>query len=83
MNVDTSNKESKNVNGIFLSDGESSFDLSNIMIKKFHRKRKGKRYLVYFYKEYSLYEDFIINVFGAKIYKKNRKLGGVFNALDE
>lgn len=74
--VDTGNKESETVNGIFLSNGELSIDISNKTIKKYHRKRKGKRYLVYFYEEYSLFDDFKSKVFGEKIvHKKYRKLG--------
>ncbi len=74
--VDIGNKESESANGIFLSDGELSIDISNKMVKKFHRKRKGKRYLIYSYEEYSLFDDFKSKVFGAKIkYKTYKKLG--------
>lgn len=74
--VDMGDKESESVEGIFLSDGELSINVSNQIIKKYHRKRKGKRYLVYFCEEYYLFDDFKSKVFGTKIkYKKYRKLG--------
>ena len=72
------NVNDKNVNGIFLANNEISIDISNISIKKYHRKRKGKRYLIYYYEEYSMFDDFIFKVFDRnhKKYKKYKKLGG-------
>lgn len=64
--VDMGDKESESVEGIFLSDGELSIDISNQIIKKYHRKRKGKRYLVYICEEYSLFDDFKSKVLGGK-----------------
>lgn len=77
IGVDASNEESKNINEIFLiNDGTLSFDITDVPLKKYHRKRKGKRYLTYYYEEYSLFDDFKNKVFGTKIKsKKYRKLG--------
>ena len=47
IGVDISNKEDASVDGMFLSDGEVTFDISDTLIKKYHRKKKGKRYLPY------------------------------------
>ena len=45
-------------------------------LKKYHRKKKGKRYLPYYVEEYLLFDDFKYKVFGIKgKYKKYRKIG--------
>ena len=76
IGVDISNKEDASVDGMFLSDGEVTFDIPDILIKKYHRKKKGKRYLPYYVEEYLLFDDFKYKVFGIKgKYKKYRKVG--------
>lgn len=76
IGVDISNKEDASVDGMFLSDGEVTFDISDTLIKKYHRKKKGKRYLPYYVEEYLLFDDFKHKVFGIKgKYKKYRKVG--------
>lgn len=78
--IDITSQKDKSANGLFLVDGEVSINISNATIKKYHRKRKGKKYLVYYYEEYSLFDDFQNKVFGKKIKnKKYRKIGGKIN----
>ena len=74
--VDIGNGESESVSGIFLGNEKLTINISDATIKNFHRRKKRKRYLIYFYEEYSLFDDFKNKVFGEKIkHKKYRKIG--------
>lgn len=74
--IDISEKESEIVEGMMLSNGELTLDISDTLVRKYHRKRKGKRYLTYYVEEYLLFDDFKHEVFGIKgKYKKYRKIG--------
>lgn len=76
IDMDTSIQENPHSDYMVLSDGSLTIDISDISISKYHRKRKGKRYLIYRCEEYKLFDDFKSKVFGVKMnYKKLRKLG--------
>lgn len=78
VSIDFAKEESDyNLDSIMcISSGEVSFDISDNIIKKYHRKRKGNRYLIYYTEEYRLFDDFIYKVFNRKLkYKKYKKVG--------
>lgn len=73
IGIDYANEEDKT--GVFLSNGEISISLEYITKKKYHRKRKGKRYIYSYYEETTLHDDFLEKVFGVK--NKNRKISKI------
>ncbi len=50
-----------------LTDGDLTIDLKDCYIYKWHRIRKGKRYLFYKKEKISLMRDFFKKIFGIKI----------------
>lgn len=62
---------SEKENIVEITNGEVSFDLSNVYITEYYKKKKGKKYKYFYCYKNSLMQDFIDKVFLMKTPKKH------------
>lgn len=75
IGVDYANDKDQTFPRVEMTNGEVTFDLKLVLGRKYHKTRKGKRYIYTYYEEFNFCDDFFEKVLGIK--NNNKKVGKV------